>query len=1156
MGVLTVALRRADSNNAFADVYMQSMTPLIKMAAESDETLDKALDKRLPEEVDTVPSTLVAGKIVSVKGVLYVGGPTGAPVKVTYSHPTSSGNKHLPAGGTKGQYLTNADGEGGGVWADLPTASTMKAGIVQLSDGVTVADSTKAATANAVKKAYDKANHSHPYVPTSQVGAKGGVAPLDENGIISSTYLPSYVDDVIDGTISDDLSTFTDTASKAVTPEAGKIYNDITKNKSYRWSGTAYVSLNDGIALGETEKTAYRGDRGKIAYEHSQSAHARTDATKTEKSNTNGNVKINGSDVTVYIHPTNAGNKHLPAAGTVGQYLKNTAAGTGAWESADTEPTADSVKLITSGAVAQVKTDLMTEIGKKADSSHTHTKAEVGLGNVDNKSSETIRSEITKKNVTDALGYTPVKTVPGMTGATASKAGTAGTVPAPAAGDNAKFLAGDGTWATPKDTVYTHPTYTPRTAGLYKVTVDDKGHVSDATAVEKSDITGLGIPGQDTSYEDATQKVHGLLSTDDKKKLDGIASGANNYTHPTHTASAEGFYKVTVDELGHVTKTKAVAKNDITALGIPAQDTTYNDATQATHGLLTAADKKKLDGVEAGANKTVVSIEITEGDANPVAGGAVFTELANKQAALTGTKDQIVKFDDNGNPVAANPTWLPLTGGTLTGDLTGKYLTGTWLRTTSTTDLNRAPSRYAVLDSGWIYYRDKKYMLSDLGAAPLESPAFTGNPTAVTPDSTDNGTRLATTAFVQTVVSGLLDAKDAFHFVGTLAGGATLPAAESGHVYRITSDGKINGLTVHQGDTITCCVDGTKAGTPANWFVTHTNHDGQVMGPTTAVDSHVAVYDGSTGKLIKDSGFTIGASVPKDAKFTDTVYTHPVSGVTAASYGPSANATPTYGATFNVPNVTVDENGHITAAATRTVKIPDAPTTITGNAGSATKLATPRTIKFTGDVTGSFAFDGSADVSAALSAAVSAIKEQNGNIPTYMWIGTSAQYKALDKKYTEAVDDTLYFVTDEESADSFMSGVKLNGKLLTLSSGVASINALTGITMDGVTVTTSNGIAALTTPKLTYNGNAISKTNDTFAIVDNIQSIKMNGKVVSPDSSHAVNLSAITSIKLGNTSMSVTNGAATLSNMGRIFYGTGDPSNSTGADGDIYIKYS
>lgn len=1136
MGVMTVTLRRADSTKVFSDVYMQSMTPLIKMAAESDETLDKALDKRLPEEVDTVPATLVAGKMVSVKGVLYIGGPTGAPVKVSYDHPTSSGNKHLPAGGTKGQYLTNADGAGGGAWTDIPSASTTASGMVQLSDSTSDTSTAKAATANAVKQAYDKANHSHPYVPTAQVGAKGGVAPLDENGVISSTYLPSYVDDVIDGTISDDLSTFTDTNGKAVTPEAGKIYNDTAKNKSYRWSGTTYVSLNDGVALGETENTAYRGDRGKVAYDHSQSAHARTDATKTEKSSTNGNVKINDSEVTVYTHPTTAGNKHLPAAGTVNQYLKNTAAGTGAWESADTTPTADSVKLITSGAVAQVKTDLTAEIGKKADSDHTHTKGDIGLGNVDNKSSETIRSEITKKNVTDALGYTPVESVPEMTGATASAAGKTGTVPAPAAGDNTKFLAGDGTWSTPKDTVYTHPSYTPRTSGMYKVTVDDKGHVSAVSAVEKSDITGLGIPGQDTTYEDATQTVHGLLSTDDKKKLDGVAAGANNYKHPTHTPAAEGFYKVTVDEYGHVSKTNDVAKADITALGIPAQDTTYNDATQSTHGLLSTADKKKLDGIDDGANKTVVSDSVTQNDTNPVAGGAVWTELAkkanaaslgNKQDKVTGAATTIVSDDLAKGVVLVSSNAGKVAASDITTTELG-YLDG--VTSNVQTQLN--------------------------AKAPTASPALTGTPTAPTPDSTDNGTRLATTAFVQTVVSGLLDAKDAFRFIGTLAGGDTLPAAESGHVYRVTSDGEINGLTVHEGDTITCCVDGTKAGTPANWFVTHTNHDGQVMGPATATDAHVAVYDGSTGKLIKDSGFTIETSVPKDAVFTDTVYTHPTFRTGNAGAGPTANATPGYGDTFTVPYVVVDKEGHVTASSNKTVKIPAAPTSVTGNAGTATKLATARTIKFTGDVTGSFAFDGSADVSAALTAAVSSIKEQNGKIPTYMWIGTSAEYKALTKKYTEAVDDTLYFVTDEEGTDNFMSGVKLNGTLLTLSSGVASINALTGITMDGVTVTTSSGIAALTTPKVTYNGATVSKTNDTFAIVDNIQSIKMNGTTVSPDSSHAVNLSAITSIKLGNTSMSVSNGAATLANMGRIFYGTSDPSSSTGANGDIYIKYS
>ena len=49
-------------------------------------------------------------------------------------------------------------------------------------------------------------------------------------------------------------------------------------------------------------------------------------------------------------------------------------------------------------------------------------------------------------------------------------------------------------------TGYTHPTYTAHSSGLYKITVDSKGHVSEATAVAKADITTLGIPGQDTTY--------------------------------------------------------------------------------------------------------------------------------------------------------------------------------------------------------------------------------------------------------------------------------------------------------------------------------------------------------------------------------------------------------------------------------------------------------------------------------------------------------------------------------------------------------------------------------------------------------------------------------------------------------------------------------
>ena len=122
---------------------------------------------------------------------------------------------------------------------------------------------------------------------------------------------------------------------------------------------------------------------------------------------------------------------------------------------------------------------------------------------------------------------------------------------------------------------YTHPSYTARASGLYKVTVDGTGHVSAATAVAKSDITALGIPESDTTYSAATTSAEGLMSAADKTKLDGVTAGANKYTHPSYTARASRLYKVTVDSTGHVSAAAAVDKSDITALGVPAQDTTY-----------------------------------------------------------------------------------------------------------------------------------------------------------------------------------------------------------------------------------------------------------------------------------------------------------------------------------------------------------------------------------------------------------------------------------------------------------------------------------------------------------------------------------------------------------------------------------------------------
>ena len=98
-------------------------------------------------------------------------------------------------------------------------------------------------------------------IPATQKGTASGVAELDANGFVPSSQLPSFVDDVQE---------YNSISDFPATGESGKIYVDKSNNKTYRWSGSGYVEISPSLALGETEATAYRGDRGKIAYDHSQ----------------------------------------------------------------------------------------------------------------------------------------------------------------------------------------------------------------------------------------------------------------------------------------------------------------------------------------------------------------------------------------------------------------------------------------------------------------------------------------------------------------------------------------------------------------------------------------------------------------------------------------------------------------------------------------------------------------------------------------------------------------------------------------------------------------------------------------------------------------------------------------------------------------------
>ncbi len=129
-------------------------------------------------------------------------------------------------------------------------------------------------------------------------------------------------------------------------------------------------------------------------------------------------------------------------------------------------------------------------------------------------------------------------------------------------------------------------------------------------------------------------------TTAEKTKLSGIAEGANKYVHPSYTAQKSGLYKVTVDAAGHVSGATAVAKADITALGIPAQDTTYADATTSTHGLMSVNDKKKLDAIASGAQVNKIETVKVNGTAlTPDSSKAVNVDLSAYAKSADVTKE-------------------------------------------------------------------------------------------------------------------------------------------------------------------------------------------------------------------------------------------------------------------------------------------------------------------------------------------------------------------------------------------------------------------------------------------------------------------------------------------------------------------------------------
>lgn len=168
--------------------------------------------------------------------------------------------------------------------------------------------------------------------------------------------------------------------------------------------------------------------------------------------------------------------------------------------------------------------------------------------------------------------------------------------------------------------------FTPEKKLVIAVSQDEYESMKEAGTLDE-DVLYVTPASESVTIPEATETTAGLMPPSAVTKLKGIAEGANNYIHPAHIARTSGLYKITVDNLGHVTAVSAVQKSDITSLGVPDSDTTYDLASGYSDGLMSSYQYTKLEGIESGANKTTVDAALSSSSVNPVQNKIVYAAL-------------------------------------------------------------------------------------------------------------------------------------------------------------------------------------------------------------------------------------------------------------------------------------------------------------------------------------------------------------------------------------------------------------------------------------------------------------------------------------------------------------------------------------------------
>ena len=250
---------------------------------------------------------------------------------------------------------------------------------------------------------------------------------------------------------------------------------------------------------------------------------------------------------------------------------------------------------------------------------------------------------------------------------------------------------------------------------------DDGVSVVNITPSEKSNDYTLAL---DAGPENVPVCVSGIETPTDAQ-TDCATNVAYVKAKIAEVAASGG---VDVDNALSATSTNPVQNKVVTSALTGKAGTAV--ATTSANGLMSKADKTKLDDIERGANKTTIDTAMSGTSTNPVqnkvikqyvddkvaaAGSNITVDAALDASSTNPVQNKAVKAAIDGNKTALGAK-MDKSGGTFTGNVYGKYFCGTWLQSTEASDLGRTPDKIAVLDgSGWVYYRTPAELVADLG---------------------------------------------------------------------------------------------------------------------------------------------------------------------------------------------------------------------------------------------------------------------------------------------------------------------------------------------------------------------------------------------------------------------------------------------------------